>query len=109
MRDVLNQMKAANGAGLYYVALFSALAIPDICGALESQDGTANGQRYRAWFDRWVSPKYSFFGGTSLTGDVCYTIAARLYIRDVPAIPRCSTAESSLLSPIIMELSCITT
>lgn len=72
MRDVLNQMKEANGAGLYYVALFSALAIPDICGALESQDGTANGQRYRAWFDRWVSPKYSFFGGTSLTGDVCY-------------------------------------
>lgn len=72
MRDVLNQIRAANEAGLYYVALFSALAIPDICGALESQDGTANGQRYRAWFDRWVAPKYSFFGGTSLTGEVCY-------------------------------------
>lgn len=72
MRDVLNQIRAANDAGLYYVALFSALAVPDICGALESQDGTANGQRYKAWFDHWVAPKYSFFGGTSLTGEVCY-------------------------------------
>jgi len=72
MKDVLDQIRAASNAGLYYVALFSALAIPDICGALESQDGTANGQRYRAWFDRWVAPKYGFFGGTSLTGEVCY-------------------------------------
>lgn len=60
MRDVLNQMKSANGAGLYYVALFSALAIPDICGALESQDGTANGQRYRAWFDPGFHPSTPF-------------------------------------------------
>ena len=72
MRDVLDQIRAANGAGLYYVALFSALAIPDICAALETQDGTTNGKKYRAWFDCWVAPKYSFFGGTSLTGDVCY-------------------------------------
>ena len=72
MRDVLNQIRAANDAGLYYVALFSALAVPDICGAIETQDGAATGQKYKACFDRWVAPKYSFHGGTTITGEVCY-------------------------------------
>lgn len=72
MKDMLNQMRSANSAGLYYVALFSALAIPDICGSLAAQDGKASGARYKDWFDRWVAPKYSILGSISLTGDVCY-------------------------------------
>src|ERR1017187_5571386 len=51
MRDILAQTRAANAVGLYYVALFSAFALPDICAALESRDGETNGSLYRAWFD----------------------------------------------------------
>jgi hypothetical protein len=54
MKDVLAQIDAANKAGYYYVALFSALAIPDICAALESPDGEARGDRYIDWYDRNV-------------------------------------------------------
>ncbi len=48
MQDFLDQIRAANQANLFYVALMSALALPDICGALESPDGRATAQRRRA-------------------------------------------------------------
>ena len=47
---------------------YSALSIPDICGALESNGGRASGKRYKKWFDEWVSHKY----GGNLTGEQCY-------------------------------------
>ena len=68
MQDLLQQIRAANAAGLYYVALFSALALPDICASLESQDGLATGPRYIAWFDQHVAPRY----GGNLDGTTCY-------------------------------------
>ena len=36
-------------AGLYFLALHGALTLPDICGALESDTGTASGAKYKAW------------------------------------------------------------
>ncbi len=68
MNDILNQIRTANASGLYYVALFSALAVPDICGALEAPDGLSTGARYAAWFDQYVAPTYH---GT-LDGQTCY-------------------------------------
>jgi hypothetical protein len=68
MQDLVQQIRAANAAGLYYVALFSSLALPDICGALESLDGLAKRARYVDWFDRWLAPIY----GGNLDGDTCY-------------------------------------
>src|ERR1700693_5482967 len=65
MRDILAKTRAANTAGLYYVALFSALALPDICAALESPDGEAKGDRYIAWFDRHAASGF-------LTGETAY-------------------------------------
>lgn len=58
MTDVLEQIQRVSDQGLYYVALFAALAIPDHCGALESVDGQANRGRYVAWFDSHVGPRY---------------------------------------------------
>lgn len=72
MRDLFQQIDRAVGANLYYVALLAALSLPDICGAMESDDGEATRQRYIAWFDRWVAPKYTVRGALSLTGEVCY-------------------------------------
>ena len=65
---------AADNKGIYFVALLSTLALPDICGALESSDGLASGARYKAWFDKWVSPKYQVNGSTSLSGHDCYML-----------------------------------
>jgi hypothetical protein len=68
MQDLLQQIRGANAVGLYYVALFSALALPDICGSLESQDGLANRARYIDWFNQHVAPRYL----GSLDGETCY-------------------------------------
>jgi hypothetical protein len=65
MNDFLDQIEIANNAGLYYVSLFCSLGIPDICGALEAEDGGGNRSRYISWFDNNVS-------GISMTGEDCY-------------------------------------
>lgn len=68
MEELLEQIESAARNGSYLVGLYVALALPDICGALESENGRATGNRYQAWFNKWVSPKYE---GT-LTGKQCY-------------------------------------
>ena len=68
MEDLIRQIRAANCAGLYYLALFAALALPDICGALEATDGTATPDRYKDWFDQHVAPKHNGV----LDGNTCW-------------------------------------
>jgi hypothetical protein len=68
MEELIRQIREANSAGLYYLALFAALALPDMCGALEAADGRANDDRYKDWFDCHVGPKYNGL----LDGDTCY-------------------------------------
>jgi len=72
MQDILDQIGQAVSTGLYYVGLFTALALPDICAALEAPDGLANKPRFIAWFDRYVAPKYSSGGISTLTGETAY-------------------------------------
>lgn len=68
MDEFLDQIEASCKAGHLYPALFCSLALPDICGAISSADGTANGSRYIAWFNEYVSPKYS----GNFDGSNCY-------------------------------------
>jgi hypothetical protein len=49
MNEILRQIRAASATGLYFLALFCALTLPDICGALESENGQASGSKYKAW------------------------------------------------------------
>jgi len=42
MRDFLVQIKKGLDVNLYLLSLFSALAIPDICGAMGSENGEAS-------------------------------------------------------------------
>lgn len=74
MKELLDQLDRVAEAGFSYVALFTALTIPDICGALESEDGRASGARYKLWFDTWVSAKYTVGPDRrpSLSGETCY-------------------------------------
>ena len=78
MRELLRQIEAALEANLYYLALFAAFSLPDICGAIDSPDGTASGVKYRAWFDRYVAPKYLLYGHQFLTGEDCYRFRCSL-------------------------------
>jgi hypothetical protein len=74
MDELLNELKAVAGAGFYSIALFTSLALPDICAALESDDGRASGARYKAWFDKWVAVNYPPIrdGRVAISGAVCY-------------------------------------
>lgn len=62
----------------WYVALASALTLPDVCGRLiNPNQGSA--VRYAAWFDSWVAPGYTFVipgvgAHCFLTGSDCYAL-----------------------------------
>src|SRR5438874_2642451 len=49
MDEFFQQIAAAADHSLYFLALAGALMIPDICGALGSEDGIAHGHLYKAW------------------------------------------------------------
>lgn len=80
MRELLGQIDAALDARLYYVALFSALAIPDLCAALESSTGVTTGRQYADWFDRHVARKYTagVNRSPSLSGLQCWQFRCSL-------------------------------
>src|ERR1700691_2032045 len=58
MEAILKEVEHAIEAGLYYLAVATALALPDVCAALEHQDGRATDKRYKAWYDVWLAPEY---------------------------------------------------
>jgi hypothetical protein len=58
MDAILDEIKTACWMRLYYLAIMLCLALPDICGALESADGKASEQEYRAWADKWLVHKF---------------------------------------------------
>ncbi|MBZ0270541.1 hypothetical protein K8I61_00780 [bacterium] len=73
MNELLNAINYAIAQDAYFAALFTALSVPDICGAIESVDGQATGMKYQDWFDRYVASKYAGWGGEIfLTGFDCY-------------------------------------
>ena len=74
MKNLLNQIHQGLEANLYYLSLFVALSIPDICGAIESENGEASGKKYEDWFENYVAPKYNGF----LSGADCYKFRCSL-------------------------------
>jgi hypothetical protein len=74
MKTVIDQTEAALASHLYYIALFTALAIPDIAASLESQDGRATGKRYASWYEKWVRPRLRETRNRDnpFTGGMCY-------------------------------------
>lgn len=74
MNELLDELDRVAEAGFCYVALSMALAIPDMCAALDSQNGETTRRKYIAWFDQWVSPKYTVGPDKrpSLSGETCY-------------------------------------
>ncbi|MEK6759104.1 MAG: hypothetical protein AABY51_04975 [Deltaproteobacteria bacterium] len=68
MEEFLNQIEDSYKIGHFYLALFCCLTLPDICGAISSDDGIATGQKYKNWFNTYVAPNY----GGNFNGSNCY-------------------------------------
>lgn len=66
MEDFLQQIEKALSYNLYYIALQSTLTLPDICGALQSTDGTATKAKYVDWYNTYFLKK------TFLSANDCY-------------------------------------
>jgi hypothetical protein len=60
MLPILDEIEKALDASLYIIALKSALAIPDICAALEYENNRASRKRYILWYEQWVEKKYIY-------------------------------------------------
>lgn len=77
VQSIENSVKTEN----WYAALVMSLAIPDICGWLETPN-VGSQKRYEAWFERYLLPNYkSPFHGpefTFLSGSDCYALRCAL-------------------------------
>lgn len=74
MKEFLEQIRIGLQANLYYLSLFAALAIPDICGAIVSENGIASPDKYKDWFNKYAARKYEGF----LTAEDCYLFRCSL-------------------------------
>lgn len=71
-------LRSSVAHGDWYVALSTALTLPDVCGRLINPD-VPSGKRYPAWFKEWVEPLYTAIMPKIgvhifLSGDDCYAL-----------------------------------
>lgn len=57
IRILVDQLEAAIESKFYFLALASALTVPDIAGAISSDDGKATREKYVEWYEAWVRPR----------------------------------------------------
>ncbi len=99
MNELIAQILASSKAGHFHIALVAALILPDVCGALESPDGQATGAKYRAWIDKWLSPKYGDATGTSFSGETCYFYRCAMLHQGRASHPKLEFERVAFLEP----------
>jgi len=101
MRTLIDQARQAADSRAYYLSLFAALALPDICAAMSSPDGQTNRSRYIAWFDEFVAPKYTVGPDRvpSLTGTNCYYYRCSILHQGSSQHPRSSFSRILFVEP----------
>lgn len=70
MDNLIYELEIALENGAYLMSLNTALIIPDVCAALQSQNGKTNGKKYAAWFNEYLGDEY----GPLVTGEDIYKI-----------------------------------
>lgn len=77
MERFTNSLRSSVSNGDWYVALSTALTLPDVCGRL-IDPSIPSGKRYPAWFKAWMEPGYTSMlpGGLHvfLSGEDCYAL-----------------------------------
>ena len=58
MQALVEQIETSLTSRLYFLSLFSCLSVPDIGGALASENGEASGQKFAQWYEAWVRPRF---------------------------------------------------
>lgn len=66
---LLNQVNEAAAGGLHLIAIATAVALPDICVSLISEDGRTDGRRYKQWCADNLGPTFGY-----LTPDDLYSM-----------------------------------
>lgn len=95
MKDILNQIINGLKVNQYYLSLFVALTIPDICGALESNNGNASGKKYKNWFNKYVFSKYNGI----ITADDCYHFRCSLLHQGITLHPKSNYTRILFIEP----------
>ncbi len=95
MKDFLEQVQIGLKVNLYYLSLFAALAIPDICGAISSQNGQADQTKYKKWFNEYVAYKYE----GCLTAEDCYLFRCSLLHRGSSQDPKSGYSRVLFVEP----------
>lgn len=65
---MIDQLENSVESQFYFLALATALTVPDIAAAIESDDGKATGSKYKIWYDKWVRPRLSINVNEELQG-----------------------------------------
>jgi hypothetical protein len=99
MERILSQIESTLDSGNYIPALFTALALPDICGAVDSADGRASGASYKTWFDAHVGDKYKLGDWVFLDGDGCYYFRCSLLHQGSSIHPKQSYSRIEFIEP----------
>ena len=79
MISLAKEIELCLDAGLYHVALLTALTVPDICGAMDAEDGISKHEKtYAPWFKEYVAPQYLSSDQRAFTGKDCYQFRCRM-------------------------------
>ncbi|WP_080374731.1 hypothetical protein [Pseudomonas syringae] len=79
MERFTNSLRSSVDNQNWYVALSSALTLPDVCGRLVEPNEKSSERRYSNWFTAWMEPAYTYDllgrpGHVFLTGGDCYAL-----------------------------------
>ena len=73
MKELLDAIQSALKSQNWYAAIFLALALPDICGKLENPESMKSEERYKTWFNKYLSKIYCNHVGADQTEHVFLT------------------------------------
>jgi hypothetical protein len=60
LEPMLKEIEHALEAKLYYLAIMTSLAVPDVCAALEHESGRTKASRYMRWYKDNLGQQYPF-------------------------------------------------
>ena len=113
MRALIDQIERSLDSHLYFLSLYTSLTVPDIAGALSSENGVASGEKYAAWFEKWVRPRFLESVLSSLpqehhkhvnienplTGEACYRFRCSLLHQGSTQHPKSSFSRIIFIEP----------
>ena len=99
MRSLLEQIERSLDQNLYYLALFAVLSLPDICGAVGSDNGEAERSKYIRWFNDYIKDKYISQNQAFLSGENCYYFRCSILHQGTSQHPKSDYSRILFLEP----------